>query len=130
MQFTLSDPVGKTISLNLQPKDLLVSGEKLNKDKDDCYLVVFPHQNSQHNGIILGNIVLQNYLTVYDASPIDDNRNYVQIGIAISAQTSKVRTQLMIEYEEKRDIWEMMKRAEDIKEERAEQKEQEEAETG
>ena len=98
----------------------------MNKDKDDCYLVVFPHKNSQHNGIILGNIVLQNYLTVYDTSPIDDNRNYVQIGIAISAQTSKVKTQLMIEYEEKRDVWEMMKHSEDNKEERAETKEDKE----
>ena len=109
----------------------------MGKNKDDCYLVVFPHKNSQSNGIILGNVVLQKYYTVFDATPYDErNQNFIQIGIANSATTDKVRTQFMIENDAKRNAWEKKKQAEkeleDAEksiEQKEEQEEKDEAET-
>lgn len=99
----------------------------MGKNENDCYLVVFAHKNSQSNGIILGNIVLQKYLTVFDVTPYDErNQNYVQIGIANSAPKDKLKTQLMIDNEAKKEAWEKMKQEEKNKKEEETRKEQEE----
>lgn len=126
MTFNLNDNVGKTVSLIIQPKDLLISGDKLGKSQNDCHLVVFAHRNSQENAIYLGNIVLQKYLTVFDASPYDErNQNFVQIGIANSAPKDKVKTDLMLINEAKKDAWEQNeknKKEEELQKEQSEER--------
>lgn len=59
---------------------LLISGTNLGDTAETCYFAIFGSEITNPSWFV-GNILLQSYYLVLDASPLDEGKNYIQVGI-------------------------------------------------
>ena len=94
MSFKLNDKRGNFYTFSLSPKNLKIPGEDLKHPGDFCYIPVFSHgltgtEDSQV--VIMGNIILEKYYLVYDMSPLEQNKDYIQVSLAFKNPKNIIR---------------------------------------
>ena len=71
----------------IDSSETLISGTELGFSANRCYLPVFQSasSNPHSNNWYLGNIFMKNYNIIFDMSPLEENKGYLQVGFARNA---------------------------------------------
>jgi hypothetical protein len=73
------------LDIEIDFRELLIPGTHMGDKDDTCYAGIFNHgrketnENGPMSTIIFGNIIMNKYYIVYDASTLDDGKLYVGI---------------------------------------------------
>ena len=93
----LNDNKGGTYLFSLDSSFLKIQGDKMNLDKDRCYIPIFNHgmTGPSSQTIIIGNILLQKYYIVYDMSPLEEanGKDYIQVAFGFRSKDNVLRAQ-------------------------------------
>ena len=70
----------------VKQRDLMISGSAFGDEEDTCYLAVMNNNivNEKHNVWYVGNILLQEYYIVFDASARDPNSTHKNLRIGFA----------------------------------------------
>jgi len=80
-----------------------IPDEELGLTGNDCYIPVFNHNYSREKtSIIIGNILMKMYYLVFDMSPLETGKDYVQIALGPKNQINKIRD---VQYNPKSSVY-------------------------
>ena len=76
----------RALYFNINWKYMYLGGEHFGGNNDECYIPVFSNRRQRDSDVDLvyvGNMFMQSYYMVFDASTLDKGLNYVQVGIGL-----------------------------------------------
>lgn len=96
LQVNLTDSDGQVVSIELDRNSQFLAGKHINETlgEDTCFIPVFG-QKSLVDQWYLGNIVLSEYYTVFDMTPLDEGDDFVRVGIAKANPSDEVGLSLL-----------------------------------
>ena len=97
LQVNLTDSDGKVVKIELDRKSQFLAGNHINETllgENTCFIPVFG-QKSLVDQWYLGNIVLSEYYTVFDMTPVDNGEDYIRVGIAKANPSDEVGLSLL-----------------------------------
>ena len=72
--------------LYIDTTQLYLSGEHFGAHSDQCYIPVFDHKKTAKDDldrVYVGNIFLKRYYLVFDMSPLENDDEYIHVGIGL-----------------------------------------------
>lgn len=82
ISFEMNDgATAKNFSIANNQSKFLFSGSDIGEKSDECYLPIFRSMNGDQSLWYLGYIFLSQHYFVLDASPLDQNQNYLTVSI-------------------------------------------------
>ena len=75
----------RDLYLSIDTDEMYLSGENFGAHDDQCYIPVFDHQRSKddQDRVYVGNMFLKKYYIVFDMSPLENDEEYLHVGIGL-----------------------------------------------
>ena len=71
--FSIGDShYGLSYQININFRDLLIPGNFVGRDPNNCYIALFKSKKGHQDTWIFGNLVMENFYVVYDMTPQDE----------------------------------------------------------
>jgi hypothetical protein len=96
MTFKVNDNKGGFYTFSLSNSYLKVPGSLMGDAQTKCYIPVFSHglaDPEDSKVIIMGNIMMSKYYLVYDMSPLEQSKDYIQIAFGFKNEINVLRDQ-------------------------------------
>lgn len=82
----VGDNDGEAYEINVSFADMLLDGPLIGEAENTCFLAVFKSTEIEQNTWFMGNQMMRNHYTVFDATAADEKgEDYITFGIANKA---------------------------------------------
>ena len=83
-KFELGDSNTGSFTVTMDLSKLLIPGQNVGGKIGQCYIGMFSSKSIEMDTWYIGNIVMEEYYVVYDATPAEQGQDWIQLGIAPS----------------------------------------------
>ena len=97
LRINLTDSDGKVVKIELDRNSQFLTGNHLNETllgENSCFIPIFG-QISLVDQWFLGNIVLSEYYSVFDMTPVENGEEFIRVGIAKANPSDEVGLSLL-----------------------------------